>query len=80
MSDDDYVFQSREGENKAITRQMVNHILDDACETVGVTCDAEDLCLLGMEKWLFACPLDGHFKSFVKVYGKKVSWHHPGEP
>lgn len=36
LSTNDFVFQSREGENKAITRQMVNYILDNACEAVGV--------------------------------------------
>lgn len=36
LSQDDYVFQSREGDNKPLTRQMVNHILTEASIAVGL--------------------------------------------
>ena len=33
---DEYVFKSREGENKPITRQQVLNILKEAAEAVGI--------------------------------------------
>lgn len=33
---DDYIFKSREGENRAITRQQALNVLKDAAETIGV--------------------------------------------
>lgn len=33
---DDFIFKSREGENKHITRQQALNILKDAAEAVGV--------------------------------------------
>jgi len=36
MADDEYLFQSRNGENKPITRMQAYRIINDACKQVGI--------------------------------------------